>query len=246
MLIESPRYTREDRAAWDARERADAVWCKLETFHAGVSRSIAALRAFADRMSDGGCYCGVSWGKDSVVVADLVCRYAPEVPLVWVRVEPDFNPDCALVRDAFFRIHPQARYEEIVVNREEGPYVAHGTLDAGMRIAARQLGTTRYISGVRGQESGQRKRRMMAHGTSTANTCAPIGWWTGRDVFAQLHARGLPVHPAYACSMGGLLDRERIRVGPLGGQIGARPGDGMGRGEWEGRYYAAGLARVAR
>lgn len=41
------------------------------------------------------------------------------------------------------------------------------------------------------------------------------------------------MHPAYACSFGGALDRERIRVSSLGGQRGT----GHGRREWEWAYY---------
>lgn len=245
MLIESTRYTAHDLAAWESAERADAVWCRHSAFDAAVRKAADAIRAFVALRSDGEAYCGVSWGKDSVVTADLVARFAPGVPLVWVRVEPDYNPDCLLVRDAFLTLHPGVPYLEVEVQRGGGSYVAHGTLERGMAIARERLRATRYISGVRGEESGARTLRMRKHGAATRNTLAPIGWWTGRDVFAYLHQRRLPVHPAYACTMGGSLDRERVRVGPLGGQVGARPGDGFGRAEWERRYYGRELRALA-
>lgn len=246
MLIQSGRHSRQDIATWATREQSDAIWSRIDSYARMQSRSRAAIQSFVARESDGWCYCGVSWGKDSVVAADLVSRYAPGVPIVWVRVDPDYNPDCLLVRDEFLRTHPSMQYEEVVVTRDPGPYRVHGTLESGMQIAAEKLGATRYISGVRADESAVRKARMRNWGESTLRTCAPIGWWTARDVFAYLHARGLPVHPAYACSMDGMLDRARIRVGPLGGPVGERPGDNWGRVEWERRYYGRRLDEIER
>lgn len=53
------------------------------------------------------------------------------------------------------------------------------------------------------------------------------------DVFAYLAARDLPVHPAYAMSHGGRLDRRWLRVGSIGGTRAL----GRGRMEWESAYY---------
>ncbi len=91
----------------------------------------------------------------------------------------------------------------------------------------------RYVSGVRAEESGDRMRRMKRFGVASQNTCAPIGWWSGNKVFAYLWANDLPVHPAYAMTLGGRLDRRRIRVAAIGGEHGT----GHGRAEWEQHYY---------
>lgn len=90
------------------------------------------------------------------------------------------------------------------------------------------------------EESGVRQRRMRGYGYSTPNTCAPMGWWDGEDIFAYLHAHDLPIHPAYAMTRGGQLDRNRIRVASLGG----KRGSGIGRAEWEKAYYAQELAKI--
>jgi hypothetical protein len=196
-----------------------------------VRRSESAVLSFT---GSGSGYCGVSWGKDSVAVADIVTRFVPRWPLVWVRVEPIANPDCSLVRDEFLRTHPGLRYEEIVVwcSRDAAGWHARGTLERGFSEAAKRFGA-RYISGIRAEESGIRKLRVAKHGLVTANTCAPLGWWTGWDLWAYTVRHGLPVHPAYACTLDGALDPSRIRVASLGGHR----GDGMGRTEWERRYY---------
>lgn len=240
MLIRSSRYTARDLEAWRRFETTARVHSQLSTYRKRVERARQATLSF----SAVPCYAGVSWGKDSVCLAHIVVTQAPQVPLVWVRVEPDYNPDCLLVRDEFLRLFPRARYDEIILNRSDVDSArAHGSLEAGARIAAAKYGD-RYLSGVRAEESGTRKRRMQAFGESTARTGAPIGWWSGWDVFAYLVGCGLPIHPAYACTMGGALDPMRIRVAPIGGQRGTRPGDGMGRAEWERRYYGQELARL--
>lgn len=243
MLIASARHTAEDVAAWRVSELEDAAtvdW-KSRKLHEMAERAGAAVASFAERSP---CYAGVSWGKDSVVLADIVATHAPDVPLVYVRVEHVANPDCDLVRDAFLAAHPRCKYDEITVplpRDAQGRRVGKGALEAGFALAVERHGDA-YISGVRGSESKARSLRMRRHGVSTDRTCAPLGWWTASDVFAWLHMRGLPVHPAYACTLGGRLDRGRIRVSTLGGERGT----GHGRREMEWRYYPEEMATLRR
>lgn len=238
MLIASPRHSAADLRHWATLERGDALLAKSTRLAEKERRAAKTIAAFAGSRR---CYLGVSWGKDSVVVAGIAARAGVRVPFVWVRVEPMANPDCVLVRDAFLRAH-NVDYHEILVQCERGPdgqYPETGRLKEGFVAAAERFGDA-YISGVRGDESGSRKRRMAMHGTDTLRTCAPIGWWSGDDVFAYLYAHGLPVHPAYACTMGGALDRKRLRVATIGGSRGT----GHGRAEWETRYYRETLRLV--
>lgn len=241
MLIPSHRHTPEDLEAWDVEERTDALHAQrvdLEKKARAAMEEIAAFAVF-------GGYLGVSWGKDSVVVAHLAWRAAKagakSLPFVWVRIEGVDNPDCELVRHAFLSEHPLLRYSEEFVsshdltNRPEKLH-RHDAVMAGHRIGFARAATTfgdRYVSGVRAAESGARKLRTMRFGTTTDRTCAPIAWWSDRDVFAYMLVNRLPVHPAYACTMGGILDRARVRVAGIGGQRGS----GVGRNEWERRYY---------
>lgn len=221
------------------------MWADLERYdedraHSGIMdrRIESALGHIAD-FARGRCYAGVSWGKDSVAVAGLIAQSGLRIPLVWVRVEPRVNPDCILVRDAFLARFPCLDYDEVVVHCEwrDDKWVAPGkglTSEAGFDEASRRHGA-RYISGIRSEESRDRQLREAMHGVSTARTCAPITRWLGLDVFAYLHQCELPVHPAYACSMDGQIERERIRVASLDGSRGT----GKGRREWEWRYYQA-------
>ena len=113
MLLTSTRYSAADAERWASLERADQVHASTLRFRRHVNRAESWLRGF---VAEGRrAYAGVSWGKDSTVLADMVARVAPALPLVWVRVEPIANPDCMLVRDAFLAMNPTARYDEIVV-----------------------------------------------------------------------------------------------------------------------------------
>lgn len=232
MLIPSDRHTDPDKRAWRRWEDYDrtAAWSPI------LQRRIeSAVQHIADFRSSGSCYAGVSWGKDSVVVAGLIQASGLRIPLVWVRVEPKLNPDCLRVRDVFLSRFRDADYHEIEVHcvREpNGTWSAKGTLEQGFAEAARRFGD-RHISGVRSEESAQRKLREAAYGVATESTCAPITRWTGAEVFAYLHRCNLPVHPAYACTFGGVLERERVRVAHLGGSRGT----GKSRREWEWMYY---------
>ncbi len=221
MLIHSPRHRTDDVDTWIASERVDAIECQMSGFRHRVSESVKTIVEF---VAAGPCYAGVSWGKDSVVLAHLVHLYAPDVPLVWVKTQR-FNPDCPQVRDVFLSMFPTARYDEVDV-----PYdVADGP---GFKMVAGRY-VDRYISGVRADESGPRRVGLKNRGLSTAHTCSPLGWWMGRHIFAYLYDLGLPVHPAYACTQGGLWSRERLRVSSLGAEQGTQ----FGRAEWENYYY---------
>lgn len=240
MLIPSPRHTARDLERWAMLAESDAIQGQRVNW----IRKVQEARAVMARFAEAPCYVGVSWGKDSVVVAHLAREMG--LPLIWVRTEHIENPDCPLVRDAFLARFP-CPYTEITVptyyDQDGHLQPASGTLKVGAAMLAAQGFPSRYISGVRAQESSSRASRMKTYGFSTDNTCAPIGWWKTWEVWAYLHVHDLPIHPAYACTMGGTLNRDRLRVAPL-----SRPGVtqrlrgagyGHGRYEWECRYYAA-------
>lgn len=222
MLIVSPRHTRRDLDRWAELEREDAVRARHPRLATLASMARVELARFRPD------YVGVSWGKDSVVLAHLARQVDSAWPLVWVRAEGVENPDCVLVRDAFLAQWPGV-YDEISV----APGPDGKTSAPGFAEAARRYGP-RYASGVRADESGSRRLRARAHGCSTETTCAPLSWWTAAHVFAYLHLHGLPVHPAYACLGGHTWERHRLRVGAVGGERGR----GHGRAEWERRYYS--------
>lgn len=233
-LIPSPSHSAADLRIWAEREATDAQFAKVIDWRRIES---ASLREIASFRAGGDAYAAISWGKDSTVLAHLVARHneaaGDDVPLVWVRVEPIANPDCTKVRDAFLAQFPAIRYHaiKILCDRDAEGWHATGSLERGFSLAAESFGE-RYLSGVRASESTARFLRV-ASGLAKVRTSAPIGWWKPQEIFSYLYRHGLPVHPVYAMSMGGTLDRGRLRVSSLGGQRGR----GHGRADWERRYY---------
>lgn len=213
-LLHSARLRPGDLESWNRREREDLAWpsCHSPDHAAGV------LRAFRPD------YISVSWGKDSTALAYLAFLAGLDAPLLWVRFGRFENPDCVLVRDAFLDRHPM-RYEEVVIDE-------HPDNVSVSRMFFSRRGQ-RYATGVRAEESRGRTMRARKWGTSSPNTCAPLTWWSARDVFGFLRRFDLPVHPAYAMSFGGALSRDEIRVDAIGGS----EGTGRGRIEWERAYY---------
>ena len=239
-LIPAPCLSPDDLTEWARLERMDRALAQAPALARKADRAIETMANF---WLAGGGYLGVSWGKDSMVVVHMaaeLARRGVRIPCVWVRVEPIKNPFCHLVRDAFL-VRFDVDYHEIeewCAKDDEG-WHAKGTIERGFARAAADFGA-RHVSGVRGEESGMRKARMRRYGCTSQNTCAPIGWWSGVDVFAYLARYDLPVHPAYAMSFGGQLDRIRLRVASLGGQRGT----GWGRREHERVYYREHMAAL--
>lgn len=227
-LVDSHRLTAEDRAAWPIlvgqyRRPAWQVDRRAREAQGYIRRFLAAGYAYAS----------VSWGKDSVATAHLVRTVDVDTPLCWVRLPGADNPDCPAVRDEYLDRWP-SNYVEIDAPPPE--YVAGwlrtGARRGGYARAQAELGARRIL-GIRAAESGNRTLSAGVHGISTAHVCRPILHWSTADVFAYLLRHDLPIHPAYAQTMGGRLDIERLRVASIGGERGSS----SGRRYWEQAYY---------
>lgn len=234
MILASPRHTRADLAAWARWSRIDAALGRSRALALRGDEALAALERFV-RAAPGVGFQGVSWGKDSGVCLHLMAllteRTGLRLPVVWVRVARRESPDCPAVRDAFLsRFGPLLDYHEIHV--EAGDVGGKLTSATGFAEAHRRFGD-RHVSGVRADESRVREASARAHGIATDRVCRPILRWSAQDVFAWHARHDLPLHPAYAMSMGGTLDRMRLRVASLGGERGT----GHGRRSWERAYY---------
>jgi phosphoadenosine phosphosulfate reductase len=233
MLIDTDRLTAADREAWTRLERYDhACYPRVER---AVDRALTAIRDWWGDGTQGG-VCSVSWGKDSTVCADLVARTGLPIPIVWVNRAPFEPPETGWVRDAFLAAH-QVDYREIEAKprdpRRGEPGFEENNANPSFRwedALNEHIGNHhRYLSGIRADESSSRTLSLRRLGAVTRRTCRPIGTWTARDVFAYLAGRNLPVHPAYAMTYGGVLDRERLRVHTL-----CSP---MGDARWEQAYF---------
>lgn len=234
-LIPSARHTPEDLSHWSTLSRIDARLGAAPRLTRMGEAATDEIRSFA---ALGPCYASVSWGKDSVVVASLIALAELPLRLVWMRCPPVEDPDSTQVRDLFLRRFPRVEYSEVVAPLrwyEDAREWLFATPTRGdFTPLARAFGP-RYISGVRSEESSNRKMREAMYGVATRNTCAPITRWKAVDVFAWLARHDLPIHPAYGCSFGGVLDRRRLRVD----EMDSPRGKAFGSEEWERFYYAA-------
>jgi phosphoadenosine phosphosulfate reductase len=234
-LVPSNRHTKADLRLWAEYEDADLV--HAANLDAKIDRSLRVIADFAAKA----CYVGVSWGKDSTVLAHLIAISKPKIPVVWHKIEPIKSPECETVRDHFLAQWP-LEYHEITrwCRRSKNEWHASGTLESAAAEAVERFGERRML-GIRADESGERRLTCLLNGTSSTLSCRPIAWWTVQDVFSYLARFNLPVHPAYAMLGNGRYERSRLRVASLGG----KRGDGLGRAEWEREYYGDVLARLS-
>ena len=239
MLINSDRHTVADIEEWRRLERFD----KLLGRNADQKAEAAIEEIEIFKLKHHHSYVGTSWGKDSLVICHLVARAQLKIPIVWFPMDPLETPECRVVRDKFLARYPNVDYREApLMTYSTGDWwLQHlGTFSSKVLPSAGYFDGS-YVSGIRGEESSGRKQRMKS-GIEVGKTCAPIGYWTGEEVFAYLHYHDLPIHPAYAMSFGGTIDRKRLRVSFLGGE----QGTGKGRGLWEQKYYGDRLAAVVQ
>ena len=153
-LITSPRLLPGDLLAWEEASARDGVRAQTAAHQRMVEDAEQRLYRWG-RGRD--CFTGVSWGKDSLVVAHMTALYLPRQPLIYVRPEVLENPDCLLVRDAFLAQYPDVRYEEIVVD------------DAPDAERALQVAAEHASAGIRTDIPVRRIGFAMAYTTSTAD-----------------------------------------------------------------------------
>lgn len=227
MLVDSPRLTDEDRAAWEILEGEDRRRARSPRLARLAAQAQEAIREY---LRGGPAFVSVSWGKDSVTVAHLTRQVAPTTPVVHGAFGDNENPDSATVAAEYLARWPMPADVVDCDGRQ--------ALDSWARPIERRHGPRR-IMGIRAEESGARQLSAAVHGIATPRVCRPILRWHLDDVFAYLALHDLPIHPAYAMSRGGRIDRESLRVDILGGEEGRE----RGRGAWERHYYGTDASR---
>jgi phosphoadenosine phosphosulfate reductase len=233
VLIINNRLSKKDIDHWYSTLEYEDELNKHKDISRKIAQSINSKKSFTNKYSND-CYLAISWGKDSVAVAYLVAMAQVSIPMVWIKTKPFFNPDCELVRDEFLRLFPNCIYREVETScaTKNGKIIETGRLKEGIKISEKEFGQ-KVITGIRGDESSDRKIRQDVWGIESKNTLAPIIYWKSWEVFLFLLKNNLPVHPVYAMTKGGLIDRDCLRVSSIGGSR----GNLVGRHEWEKSYY---------
>lgn len=233
MLIISERQTDNDLLFYKQYDKYDCIK-KISSEKINITNKI-----ITDYFSKNKCYCLVSWGKDSVVLAYLCSKLKLKIPIIWIKEEPMYNPDCLLVRDIFLKKYDVFSYHEFNCDYGKIKYSefcdknGNPSLFYDMcELLKKNFGSR--ITGIRNEESNKRLLRFRKYGFSTENTCAPLSLWSISEIFSFIYHFELPLNPAYGCIIGGKYDRNNIRTDIIGGF----EGDGMGRILWEKTYYS--------
>jgi phosphoadenosine phosphosulfate reductase len=233
MLIKCDKHTKEDLELWTEYEETDQLYIN-EKLEYKEQKAMKTIKTFNSN------YISISWGKDSTVLAHLCHRANIKKICVWIIVKDIVNPYCYDVRDIFLSRY-KIKYEEIVMERwHDGQrWRATKTLEKGFKKVENKYGK-KYISGIRGQESGIRKIVMKLWGEQTDKTCRPLIYWKEQDIFSYLKKYDLPVHPNYGMLGGGRYDRKYLRVASLG----IKRGDCFDKEQWEKEYYLSELNKI--
>jgi phosphoadenosine phosphosulfate reductase len=227
---------------WEEFLYFDIEHSKTELFKRHENIALSIIKEFIQ--SGKRYFVAVSWGKDSVVLADMFHRLGAKCKYIYIRNlarEPEGN---IMVRDKFLGSH-DIDYKEIAYNysfADDSYFDRNGNPRKWQHILRdlqKEYGC--HVTGIRYDESAKRKRRYIFMGIETENSFAPFRYFTVRDIFAYLYKYDLPIHPNYAMLGGGRWDKYRIRVAAVGN----KEGDGMGRTEWEQEYYPDILAKIS-
>jgi len=207
-------------------------WSRTKAHAARVERARGIVgRALGQAANP---YVACSFGKDSIVLLDLVQDVQPDIPVMYHDSGVEL-PESVQVRAW---LEERGRLPHLVVSRPPRPVLEalaadhreavfgrddHAAYDREALVApidatVREQGFDLVFLGLRKQES-LRRRKLLGHRgplfyaeSRGVWECCPLADWRAEDVFAYLAIReALPVHPAYSMT---LLaeDRGRIRV----------------------------------
>lgn len=151
-----------------------------------------------------------SAGAQSAVMLDLIHRYAPEIPVVFIDTGylfPETYDFFEELQEKFpldYRIYaPQmtaARLERIkgmLWEKGDEGLVEYGKLTKvePMNRALREIGSTVWISGVRRAHSEERGQRKFIEQQRDTTKVFPILDWSDDDIANYMAIHELPLHP---------------------------------------------------
>lgn len=251
-----PILSADDLDAWE-------VWRKAALIHASTRAFARRVQSAKDAVSRWLDQCErpcVSWsgGKDSTCMTHLVCvemGLRDRVTVLSEKDDLDYPGEEQYVRDTAaawgLRLQivrpPVSPWGWLLANRH--------ALGAGSEMHARSSGLSKacfygvmeaadrpfdgVALGLRSDESATRRRVRDTRGrvyrlASGQVRCLPVADWSGLDVFAYAHSRGVALLPVYHCI--GMMHRDEPWMVRKSWWI---PGSHAGSGgvQWLRRYY---------
>lgn len=180
-------------------------------------------------------YISCSWGKDSSLVMYLVTQVYPDTPVIFM--DSGYNlPDTYKFRDWYLENVGIKHYYEVPCPNDYVELCLKYGLPSIDRTAAdqekvkkiikkdvidefaREKGFDCCIWGIRAQETRGRAILLKKYGLlyempGQMAKCAPIGWWTHREVWEAIDWLKIPYNPLYDNVMPPFFTRETIKNG---------------------------------
>jgi len=210
---------------WRAQYRA---WAQTVVHAKRVAAAVDIVERAAAR---GNLAIAMSWGKDSVAVADLVLgtlgRRVPVYHLASAyalpggeRVEEHFRArtsvDVVPARRSANEVIEWLREVGLGYERSKSSVqAAAAPKKSGGAVWCEQHGCDVTVLGMRAEEARGRRENFRVRGAvytkaDGLTVACPIAWWESRDVWAYIVARDLPYHALYDLETHGLT-RETLR-----------------------------------
>jgi 3'-phosphoadenosine 5'-phosphosulfate sulfotransferase (PAPS reductase)/FAD synthetase len=206
------------------------LWSRLGLHRRRVARAEAIVREALERMKNP--YVAWSTGKDSTVVLDLVRRFKPDVPVVYLDAHCGYPETYELIDEyrkdgvnvILWNCEPflkTLKDEGITVDS----LVERRTMETTVRIPVLELmehyGFDGVFMGLRAEESvGRRKmarsKGMLFKKKNGTWSCNPILWFMYDDVWAYIVSRGLKYNRLY--DKMDLLPEENRRISYWAGE----------------------------
>jgi phosphoadenosine phosphosulfate reductase len=245
MLLQSNRFLDNDLETWNKWVKNDEIHIKSKGYKFRLNKTIERIKKFADENDENTYYVGVSWGKDSIVLSHMIYNIGVSPINIYIRQLDNENPHNKDVRDNFLKLFNINYYEESYSYKTtpDQTYFKNGKPNKWYYIL-NQLNKkyNKRITGLRKDESAKRKFRFDVFGDESLNSFTPFENFLVADIFGYMYENNLPIHPNYAMTINGLIDRNRLRVAAIGNN----EGDGMFRKLWEKTYYQDILNRNAK
>lgn len=226
--------------------KIDRVYYKLRARQSAYQRrEETALAWLSARVADN-CYVSWSAGKDSQVVAHLANRVHPGIPVLiadcgvpyhWTENERQRLLDYATAQGWSVSIYPWDKWSDAVLGEDRAESyrrLVHEQQFVSLTTDATTRGLNRRITGMRADESANRRKLLSSTRGETRNTLHPIWNWSVDDAWTYLVKHDVPWLTIY----------DHLGPHARNGLIGKNAKEN-GRLAFLRRYYPAAFARAA-
>jgi 3'-phosphoadenosine 5'-phosphosulfate sulfotransferase (PAPS reductase)/FAD synthetase len=187
------------------------LYSRLKKHKAKVSQAFSLVAAAL--ANSGNPYVAFSGGKDSTAMLDIVRQFRPDVPVIYFDADcsyPETDELIGVYQDMGVNIQRWECRPVLDIIREHGldnPDIGSYMMYETVWLPCKQvLDAYRYdwvFVGLRADESFGRRWNARMRGpiyyvkAKNVAQCCPLQWWYTEDVWAYVHANGLPYNRAY-------------------------------------------------